>query len=257
MVILFGTLETAFFMSSAAKFFHGGFVTVIIASFILLTMALWYKGSRIQQMVSKEVSVKDYISKLDLLRKDEHFPVYATNLVYLTSKAKPGQVNNEIIYSILDKRPKKAKVYWFVNVNVTDEPRTMSYTVESFGTDFVFKVQLNLGFRVEQKVSTYLRQVVTDMVKSQEIKKQPQWYSTDNVNRDIGDFCFVLVREELAYDTDLPLYERLIMQFRLYMKEITVSPVRWFGLEHTDVKVEHVPLRFGAPRPIKLKRETL
>lgn len=257
MVILFGTLETAFFISSAAKFFRGGFVTVIIAAFILLTMVLWFKGSRIEQMVSKEVSVKDYISKLDLLRKDEHFPVYATNLVYLTSKSRPGQVNNEIIYSILDKRPKKAKVYWFVNVNVTDEPRTMSYTVESFGTDFVFKVQLNLGFRVEQKVSTYLRQVVTDLVKSQEIKKQPQWYSTDIVNRDIGDFCFVLVREELAYDTNLPWFERFIMQFRLRMKEITVSPVRWFGLEHTDVKVEHVPLRFGTPRPIKLKRQTL
>ncbi|AHF06074.1 KUP/HAK/KT family potassium transporter [Desulfitobacterium metallireducens] len=256
MVILFGTLETAFFISSASKFFHGGFVTIIIASLILIMMVLWFKAAKLQQVVSKAVSLEDYITKLDHLRRDEHIPVYATNLVYLTSKSKPGKVNNEIIYSILDKRPKRAEVYWFVNVEVTDEPRTMAYSVENFGTDFVFKVQLRLGFRMEQKVSTYLRQVVTDLMEADEIKQQPQVYSTNAVNSNIGDFCFVLVREELGYDSDLPLYERLIMQFRLYIKEITVSPVRWFGLEHTDVKIEHVPLHFGAPRSIKLERET-
>lgn len=257
MVIIFGTLETAFFISSATKFFHGGFVTVIIASLILIMMILWLKATHLEQAVMKEVSLEDYVFKLGKLKKDENIPVYATNLVYLTSKSKPGQVNNEIIYSILDKRPKRAEVYWFVNVQVTDEPRTMAYTVEDFGTDFVFKIQLLLGFRVEQKVSTYLRQVVTDLMESHEIKEQFQLYSTNIVNRDIGDFCFVLVREELANDTDLPIYKRLIMQFKLGIKKITVSPVRWFGLEHTDVKVEHVPLRLGTTRPIKLKRETI
>ena len=257
MVIIFGTLETAFFISSAAKFFHGGFVTVIIASLILIMMILWLKATKLEQVVTKEVLLEDYIPRLGNLRKDERIPVYATNLVYLTSKSNPGHVNSEIIYSILDKRPKRAEVYWFVNVQVTDEPRTMAYKVESFGTDYVFRVQLFLGFRVEQKVSTYLRQVVTDLMESHEIKKQPQLYSTNIVNRNVGDFCFVLVREELANDTALPLYERLIMQFKLRIKKITVSPVRWFGLEHTDVKIEHVPLRLGTPRPIKLKRETL
>ncbi|AHF07243.1 KUP/HAK/KT family potassium transporter [Desulfitobacterium metallireducens] len=257
MVIIFGVLETAFFVSSAVKFFHGGFITVIIASLILILMFLWLKATQLEQVVTKEVSLEDYISKLDNLRKDEHIPVYATNLVYLTSKSKSGHIDNEIIYSILDKRPKRAEVYWFINVQVTDEPRTMAYTVENFGTDYVYKIQLRLGFRVEQKVSTYLRQVVTDLMESHELKQQPQMYSTNVVNRNVGDFCFVLVREELAHDTNLPLYERLIMQFKLSIKQITVSPVKWFGLEHTDVKVEHVPLRLGTTRPIKLKRELL
>ena len=257
MVISFGTLETAFFISSASKFFHGGYVTAIIASFILIHMILWFKASILEQAVTKEVSLEDYIFKLGKLKKDEHFPVYATNLVYLTSKSRPGQVNNEIMYSILDKRPKRAVVYWFINVEVTDEPRTMEYTIENFGTDYVFKIQFRLGFRVEQKVGAYLRQVVTDLMESHEIRKQFQLYSTNDVNRNIGDFCFVLVREELPHDTDLPLFERLIMLFRLQLKKITVSPVRWFGLEHTDVKIEHVPLRLGTTRQIKLKRETI
>lgn len=257
MVIVFGTLETAFFMASAAKFFHGGFVTVIIASVILILMVLWFKATILEQVITKEVSLKDYIFKLGKLRKDERFPVYSTNLVYLTSKTKPGQVDNEIMYSILDKRPKRAEVYWFINVQVTDEPRTVEYSVENFGTNYVFKIQLHLGFRVEQKVSTYLRQIVTDLMESNEISEQPQFYSTNEVNRDIGDFCFVLVREELPSDINLPPLKRRIMQFKLGMKKITVSPVRWFGLEHTDVKIEHVPLRLGAARPIKLKRRNM
>lgn len=252
---LFGTFEIAFFLSSITKFFHGGFVTAFIAALILILMILWYKATMIEHAVTKDVSVEDYIFKLEKLRKDEHFPLYATNLVYLTSKSKPGKVNKEIIYSILDKRPKRAQVYWFVNIHVTDEPRTMTYTVENFGTDFVFKIQLRLGFRVEQKVSSYLRQIVTDLLESQEIKRQFQLYPTDSSNRNIGDFCFVLVREELANDTDLSLYERIIMQFKLGIKKLTVSPVNWFGLEHTDVKIEHVPLRLGTPRRILLKRE--
>ncbi|MGC7873234.1 KUP/HAK/KT family potassium transporter [Desulfosporosinus sp. SYSU MS00001] len=255
--IIFGTLEIGFFISSAAKFFRGGFITVFIAALILILMMLWYKATIFEQIVTKEVSLEDYIDTLGLLRNDEHLPVYATNLVYLTSKSKPGKVDKEIIYSILDKRPKRAEVYWFINVQVTDEPRSMSYTVENFGTDYVFKIQLRLGFRVEQKVSRYLRQIVTDLMKSNEIKEQFQLYATNNINRNIGDFCFVLVREELANDTNLALYKQLIMQFKLRLKKITVSPISWFGLEHTDVKVEHVPLRLGTPGQIKLKREPI
>ena len=256
-VIIFGTTESAFFVSSVTKFFHGGFVTVIMAALILLLMFLWFKATSIEQTMTKEVSLQDYISKLGKLRKDDHFPIYSTNLVYLTSKSKLGQVDNEIIYSILDKRPKKAQVYWFINVQVSDEPWTMAYTVENFGTDYVFKVQLRLGFRVEQKVSSYLRQIVTDLMESHEIQEQIQIYPTRSVNRNVGDFCFVLVREELPNETNLPVYKRLIMQFKLGIKKITVSPVSWFGLENTDVKIEYVPLRLGTIKQIKLKRETI
>jgi len=47
------------------------------------------------------------------------------------------------------------------------------------------------------------------------------------------------------------------MQFKLGIKKITVSPVSWFGLETTDVKIEYVPLRLGTTKQIKLKRETI
>ena len=33
---------------------------------------------------------------------------------------------------------KRARAYWFLNVEVTDEPHTFEYSVENYGTDFVY-----------------------------------------------------------------------------------------------------------------------
>lgn len=180
--------------------------------------------------------------------------MYATNLVYLTSKARPGYVDSKVMYSIFDKQPKRAQVYWFVNVDVTDQPRTMEYVVEKFDTNYIIKVQLHLGFRIEQQVSTYLRQVVIDLMRAGEIENQPQRWTTAESNRNVGDFCFVLVREELSTDSELSSLDRFVMQIKLTIKKIALSPIKWFGLEYTDVKLETVPLLVGKRKKTQLKR---
>lgn len=253
-LFFFGGLETMFFLSSATKLFHGGFVTVLIALIILSIMVIWHKAYVIEHNVAKEVSLVDHVSRLEAVKADYSIPLYATNLVYLTSKSRPGKVDSEVMYSIFDKQPKRAEVYWFINVEVTDEPRTMEYVVENFGTDSVIKVKLRLGFRMEQKISTYIRQVVIDLMKSGDINKQPQKWSINEFNRNVGDFCFVIVREELSTDTELSALNRFIMQTKLSIKKLAVSPVKWFGLEYTDVKIEHVPLLLGKRKKTRLKR---
>ena len=253
-LFFFGGLETMFFLSSATKLFHGGFVTVLIALIILSIMVIWHKAYVIEHNVAKEVSLVDHVSRLEAVKADYSIPLYATNLVYLTSKSRPGKVDSEVMYSIFDKQPKRAEVYWFINVEVTDEPRTMEYVVENFGTDSVIKVKLRLGFRMEQKISTYMRQVVIDLMKSGDINKQPQKWSINEFNRNVGDFCFVIVREELSTDTELSALNRFIMQTKLSIKKLAVSPVKWFGLEYTDVKIEHVPLLLGKRKRTRLKR---
>lgn len=253
-LFFFGGLETMFFLSSATKLFHGGFVTVLIALIILSIMVIWHKAYVIEHNVAKEVSLVDHVSRLEAVKADYSIPLYATNLVYLTSKSRPGKVDSEVMYSIFDKQPKRAEVYWFINVEVTDEPRTMEYVVENFGTDSVIKVKLRLGFRMEQKISTYMRQVVIDLMKSGDINKQPQKWSINEFNRNVGDFCFVIVREELSTDTELSALNRFIMQTKLAIKKLAVSPVKWFGLEYTDVKIEHVPLLLGKRKKTRLKR---
>lgn len=248
--LFFSLIESIFFISSATKFFHGGYVAVLIALVILAVMVIWEKGSLIQERMSNRVSLYDYVDQLDQLRKDDSVQLYQTNVVFLTNNLKRHKIGREIMYSILDKKPKKAKVYWFVNVFVTDDPFTKEYHVDMMNTDYIVNVQLRLGFRMNQDVNIYLRHIVHDLMDQGKLPRQPQKY-TITKGRDVGDFCFVLIREELSRVTDLSNLDRLIMQAKLAIKTITTSPARWYGLEYSDVITEHVPLSLAGRNRVK------
>ncbi|MEO1782960.1 KUP/HAK/KT family potassium transporter [Enterococcus diestrammenae] len=250
--LFFGGIETIFFISSAVKFFHGGFVAVLIALVILLVMAIWEGANIIEENVSDEVNLRDYLPQLTALRDDQTIPLYQTNVVFLVPRLSGDEIERQFVYSILDKRPKRAQVYWFVNVDVTDEPFTQEYEVDTMGTDFVIKVKLHLGFRIEQEVNVYIRQIIHDLMKSDRIPQQPQKYSI-TPGRNVGDFQFILIQKILSNNTVLSKWQRQIMQAKLFIKRHTMSPENWFGLEYSDVLYETVPLVIGAPRKTRLK----
>jgi KUP system potassium uptake protein len=252
-LIFFSIFELSFFVANAVKFMHGGFVAVIIALAILSIMCIWINGYYIKMRLLEDVPIEDYKEQLDQLRQDEDRPKYATNLVYLTGCRKRKHIERKIMYSILDKRPKKADVYWFVNVDVTDEPYLAEYMVDTLGSSHIVKVQLKLGFRVEQKLNVFLRQISTELVESGEIKLQSRTYTT-MPERKVGDFRFVLIQEHLSYESELNTWESLILRAKLFIKKITVSPAKWFGLETSDVYIEKVPLFTGRSNRTVLKR---
>lgn len=252
MVLFFGFLETFFFISSVTKFFHGGFVAVGMALIILTLMYIWYRSNQIQENTSQEVNFQDYMGQLQELHEDDRIPYYQTNVVFLVPKLEEDQIPQQFIYSILDKRLKRAKVYWFVNVEVTDEPYTEEFSVDMMGTDFIVKVKLYLGFRMSQDVNVYLRQIIHDLMKQGRLPKQPQHYSL-TPGRQVGDFRFVLIQEELSSTTEIAKWDRQIMQARLAIKRYAVSPERWFGLEYSEVVYESVPLIVGQMRKTWLK----
>ncbi len=242
--IFFGAIESIFFISSATKFLHGGYVAVFMALVILGIMMIWHRGNIIQERESDKVSLCDYKEQLRELSQDTELSQYQTNIVFLTTKLKGHQVGKEIMYSILDKSPKRAKVYWFVNVFVTDQPYTKEYYVDMMDTDYIVNVQLRLGFRMNQEVNVYLRQIVNELMEDGKLPRQPQKYSIMK-GRDVGDFAFVLIREELTRVTSLSTIDTLVMQMKLAIKKIAFDPARWFGLEYSDVIIEHVPLVIG------------
>lgn len=253
--LFFGAIETIFFISSAVKFFHGGFVAVLIALVILGVMLVWEWGNLIEERASDDVDLKDYLPQLNELRHDEHLPMYQTNVVFLVPRIDGDHIEKAALYSILDKRPKRAEVYWFVNVTVTDEPYTQEYSVDMMGTDYIMKVKLYLGFRVGQEVNVYIRQIIHDMMKQGRLPLQPQKY-TISKGRNVGDFQFILIRKILSNNTVIGKWERQIMQLKLAIKKMTMSPENWFGLEYSDVLYENVPLIIGEPRKTRLKERT-
>ncbi len=66
--------------------------------------------------------MEHYIPLIQELSNDKSIPKYATNLVYLTSANNPKEIEHKIIYSILNKKPKHADIYWFIHVNTLDDP---------------------------------------------------------------------------------------------------------------------------------------
>jgi KUP system potassium uptake protein len=253
MLIFFGMFELSFFISNAVKFMHGGYVAVLIAFAILSLMYVWIKSHYIKIRLLEYVQIEDFKKQLNLLRQDVDRPKYATNLVYLTNSEYTKKIERNIMYSILDKRPKKADVYWFVNIVVTDNPYDAEYEIETFGTSYIVKVQLRLGFRVDQRLNVYLRQISTDLVKSGEIEIQSRNY-TIMPDRKVGDFRFTIIVEQLSYDSNLSFGDAFLYKTKLFIKKFTVSPTKWFGLETSDVDIENVPLFLGGYNNTTLKR---
>ncbi|PWX24987.1 potassium transporter Kup, partial [Clostridium perfringens] len=252
-LVFFGSLEFSFLISSAVKFEKGGFVSVLIALCILSIMYIWIKGHYIKMSLLDYIPIENYKNQLKELKNDVDRPKYATNLVYLTSSEKSKRIERKIMYSILDKRPKRADVYWFVNVIVTDEPYTAEYTVNTFGTDYMVKVQLKLGFRVNQKLNVFLRQIVCELINNGDIKVQNRKYTT-LPNRNVGDFRFILINECLSSESKLKSWNSMIIKAKLFIKKFTVSPAKWFGLESSEIEIENVPLILGSTEHTTLKR---
>ena len=258
-LFLFGAIESMFLISSLAKFLHGGYVTVIIAAFIGAIMYIWYFGNKVRdrrEAKNAYVRLDEYISMLSNLSHDDSVPLYATNLVYMAKVKYNKFIKRDILYSILDKRPKRAHAYWFVTVNVTNEPFTAEYAINTYGTKNVINVQLYLGFKQQQKVNVYLRQIVHDLIKDDTIESQPQEYTT-TPGRDVGDFKFVIVNDVISPQTQLNTYEKWLVESRVWLQNLSSNPAVWFGLEYADTVVERIPLILGSQNIKSIQRTKL
>lgn len=256
LIILFTTIyiciEGVFLTANLFKFLHGGYITILIALNIVALMYVWIKGYDIKNKFRRNVKLDDFSGQLNKLRDDSDIPKYATNLVYMSSADKYDEVEDKIMYSILNKLPKRASIYWFVNVQVTDAPFTTQFKVNKI-SEFMYKITFFLGFRVNQKINVFLREVITDLLKSGELRPKGNIYSAIGKNT-LGDFAFVLIREELSNQVELNIKDELIMRTKLFIKKIAITPQKWFGLDTSTVTVETVPMIRNSRRVYKLKR---
>ena len=255
-LIFFGVLDIMFMISSLTKFTHGGYVSLFIAGVIGFIMYVWYYGNKVRDKRESRnayVRLDEYTDMLTNLSHDEDYPTYATNLVYMANVKYNKFIKREILYSILDKRPKRAKAYWFVTVNVTNEPFTAEYAVNTYGTKNVINIQLYLGFKKQTSVNVYIRQIVHDLIADGTIEPQPQEYTT-SPGRDVGDFSFVIVNDVISPQTQLVGYEKWLVETRVRLQNLSSNPASWFGLEYADTVIERVPLILGRPNPSYIKR---
>lgn len=240
-LLVFLSIELSFLTANIDKFPHGGYMTVVVGGFLFFIMYDWYRARRIKNRYTEFVRLQEYIPKIQELSSDKSVAKYATHLVYLTSADNPREIEHKIIHSILHKKPKRADIYWFVHVDTLDDPYTSEYFVEQIIPNDIIRVEFRLGFRVQPRINLMFKRVVEDLVRSREVNVVSRYESLekDNVT---GDFEFVVLEKYLSGDNDLPLVERLIMKFHFWLKEISLSEERGFGLDPSNVTIEKFPL---------------
>lgn len=245
--------EIAFLIANLSKFTHGGYVAVGIAFTIVLMMWIWYEARKIRTNLVEFVKLEKYYDIITDVSKDESIPKYATHLVYLTSATRDDEVENKVIYSILQKQPKRADVYWIVHVDVLDEPYTMEYRVRELVNDKIIHIRFRLGFRVEPRINLMFRQVVQDLVDNKEVDIISRYASLGRQHL-IGDFRFVVIEKFLSFENTLNFYTKLVLNLYFLMKRIGLSEDKAFGLDTSNVTVEKVPLIVTPPGSYKFKR---
>ncbi len=252
-LVLYGLLELSFLVGNMTKFLHGGFVTVLIGAALFTVMWCWYNARKIKNRFVKYVGIDDYFQLLSELSEDQSIAKYSSQLVYLTSANFKTEIESKIIYSILQKEPKRADVYWLVHVDVVDEPFRRDYRVEFLIPGKLIRIDFKLGFRVEQKINILFRKVVEELVANGEVDITSQ-YTSLKKHKIAGDFRFILLEKHLSRFSTLNLYERSIMMYYFILKRLSLSEERSFGLDSSYVDVEKVPLIFVSTDDIELNR---
>lgn len=247
------TIEFSFLYANMEKFPHGGYVTLLVGGLLFFVMYNWFKARRIKNRYVEFVRLEHYIPQIQELSNDRSVPKYATHLVYLSSADNPKEIEHKIIYSILNKKPKRADIYWFVHVDTLDDPYTAEYSVKHIIPNDIIRVEFRLGFRVQPRINLMFRKVVEDLVKNREVNISSRYESLEK-NNVVGDFQFIVMEKYLSQDNDLPIWERMMMKMHFWFKEISLSEERGFGLDPGNVTVEKFPLIVSPVTSLKMKR---
>jgi len=252
-LVVYLTIELSFLLANLDKFPHGGFVTLVVGGILFLVMYVWFKSRKIKNRYVEFARLENYLPVLQELSNDASINKYATHLVYLSSADNPKEIEYKIIHSILNKKPKRADIYWFVHVDTLDDPYTCEYEVRTIIPNEVIRVEFRLGFRVQPKINLMFRKVVEDMVSNKEVNITSRYESLQR-NNIAGDFEFVVMEKFLSQDNELPFWEKVVMKLYFWLKEISLSEEKGFNLDASNVTVEKFPLVVAPVKSLKLLR---
>ncbi|MBE8712729.1 KUP/HAK/KT family potassium transporter [Sphingobacterium hungaricum] len=252
-LILYLGIEFVFLAGNALKIHEGGWLTLLLATTIFIVMFSWYGARKIKNSFVKFVDIRKYYPILSELSEDESVAPFASHLVYLTSANNKNEIESKVMYSILNKKPKRADIYWFVHVDVMDHPHTREYVVQQLIPGKVIRIDFKLGFREEQRISLLFRKVVEDMVANNEVSIISS-YKTLKKHNITGDFNFVVLEKVISKTKDLKWHEKIILEIYKTLKKFSLSEEKGFGLDSSFVTLERVPLNIPTTDEVKLKR---
>ncbi|MFI5203301.1 MAG: KUP/HAK/KT family potassium transporter [Flavobacteriales bacterium] len=253
LLLLYLFIEGSFLAANLKKFSDGGWITLLIAAILVGLMLIYHEGKKIRRRYVEFVKIEHYKELIAELSVDMSIPKYATHLVYMTSANRVDEIERKVIYSIFENRPKRADLYWFVHVDVVDEPYKMEYKINHLQTQDIIRVDFKLGFRMAPRINLMFKKVAEDLLHTGEVDVVSRYESLNKKNV-IGDFRFVVIDKFMSIDNDLPVYEKIITDIYEVMKKMSLSEDRAFGLDGSNVVVEKFPIIVAPPKDLKLLR---
>ena len=240
-LIVFVGLESIFFIANMAKFMNGGWVTMLLASVMIIIMYVWYNATTIRNAQIQIRDIRKSFSIISDIKNDDSIPKYATNIVYLSKLGGKYDIEQKILYSIINKHPMRADHYFLLHIDYQDSPSTLEYDVTTLIPDTLYRINLRLGFRVHPLVNRYFRQIIEDMVAKDGFSLASSYPSL--AKHDVmGNFVFVLINRLYATFTSFSFKERLIMDAYEWIDRLKLSMTRSLGLNTSNVLIENVPL---------------
>ena len=236
-LIVFVGLESIFFVANMAKFMNGGWVTMLLASVMIAIMYVWYNATTIRNSQIQIRDVRESFSIISDIKNDESIPKYATNIVYLTKLGGKYDIEQKILYSIINKHPMRADHYFLLHIDYQDSPSTLEYDVTTLVPDTLYRINLRLGFRIHPLVNRYFRQIIEDMVAKDGFSLASSYPSLAK-HSVMGNFVFVLINRIYSTFTSFSFKERLIMDAYEWIDHLKLSMNRSLGLNTSNVLIE-------------------
>jgi KUP system potassium uptake protein len=247
-------IELEFFTANIHKFPEGGYITLIISLFYIFIMYSVYQGKRISNRFTKFVDLGAHAQQIKTLSGDAEVPKLTTHLIYMTKSNFRHLIEEDIIQSIFSRRPKRADVYWFIHIHRTNEPYSLSYDVSELIDDKVIKVNINVGFRIQPRTELFFKRIMQEMARDKELNLHIRPDGASRYNPE-PDFRFVVIEKFLSVENELTLKESILLNTHYNLKQLSLSDEKAFGIEKSDVIIEHVPLLYQPVEQIPLKRE--
>jgi len=251
---VFIIIEISFFIANLVKFQEGGYITVFVGGIFFMVMYISYFGRKINNRYTKFTDLGKFANQIVELSHDETIPKYTTHLIYLTKADRRDQIEEKIINSIFDKKPKRADVYWFFHINRTNHPYTLDYEVSELVDDKVIKIVLNIGFRIQPKTELYFEKIIDDLIANKELNLHLRNNGTTKYNPTI-DFKFILIEKFLSVENEFALKEGIILNSYFFLKNYAQKDEDAFGLDRNDVLVEYVPVVYQPIQVLNLERK--
>ena len=239
--LFFLSIESVFFVANMFKFMHGGWVTMLLAGILFTIMYVWYNGKLLRSQQVNRQDVRDAFAIISDIKNDTTIPKFATNMVFLSKLAGKYDIEQKILYSIINKHPLRADHYILFHIEYQDDPSSLDYEFFTLVPNTLYRINLKLGFRVQPFVNLYFRQIIEELVENGDFTLDSCYPSLEKHNVP-ANFIFVLINRIYMSLNLFSTRERFIMNLYHLIGKMRINISRAWGLDTSNVIVENVPL---------------